>query len=412
MSLLSVNHVGKAYRSYASEWARVAQWFGGQVSPAKEHWVLRHVNFELRHGESVGIIGRNGSGKSTLLKIIAKTLQPTEGSVQINGSVAAILELGMGFNRELTGRANVIHVAGLMGIQSEMFSQLVPEVMEFAELGDYFDQPVRTYSSGMSARLAFALATAHRPDLLIIDEALSVGDDAFRRKCFARIEDYLAQGTALLFVSHSVEQIRRVCSRTIYLNQHRVVADGAPKEVCALYEKDTYAGLIEHKGGLWAGGKMTSDQGGGIQLDKPLDLKGQITSVSLQNSAGEEINLIPAGLTVRIGIRALLHSVVENMAVSVGIKTPDGVRVYASVFKRVKVAEAAKELAAIVEMKAALLPGSYFISVGLFEASGETLELIHQLADEVMFRVYRNDQNLDRTEIGFAGLDAEFRLGE
>ena len=174
MSLLAVSNLGKAFRVYKSEWHRFANWFGLKIRPAEEHWVLRHINFEINAGEAIGIVGQNGAGKSTLLKMITGTLQPTEGAIQINGRIAAILELGMGFNPELTGRQNVFHAAGLMGFNHEQISQVMSDIEAFAEIGDYFDQPVRVYSSGMQVRVAFAVATAYRPEILIVDEALSV----------------------------------------------------------------------------------------------------------------------------------------------------------------------------------------------------------------------------------------------
>ncbi|MDH5479762.1 MAG: ABC transporter ATP-binding protein, partial [Nitrosomonas sp.] len=169
MSLLSIKNVGKAFVSYKSELYRFARWFGMPVKPSAEHWVIRHISFDIHSGEAIGIIGQNGAGKSTLLKMITGTLQPTEGQIQVNGRIAAILELGMGFNPELTGRQNVIHAAGLMGFNAEQVQQAMPDIETFAEVGEYFDEPVRTYSSGMQMRVAFAVATTYRPEILIVD---------------------------------------------------------------------------------------------------------------------------------------------------------------------------------------------------------------------------------------------------
>ena len=182
MGSLTVTNLGKAYKQYSSRWSRLLEW----VTPgnAKRHhlkWVLQGINFAVQPGEAVGIIGVNGAGKSTLLKMITGTTQPTTGTVQINGRIAALLELGMGFHPDFTGRQNV-HTAGqLMGISFEEANRLMPEIEAFADIGDYIDQPVRIYSSGMQVRLAFAVATAIRPEVLIVDEALSVGDAAFQR---------------------------------------------------------------------------------------------------------------------------------------------------------------------------------------------------------------------------------------
>jgi len=196
MSLLNVSGLGKAYRTYHSEFQRIARWFYLPSKPRDEHWVLKDINFSIEPGEAIGIVGQNGAGKSTLLKMITGTLQPTEGSIQVNGRIAAILELGMGFNPELTGRQNVHHAAGLMGFSSEQIAGAMDNIESFAEIGEYFDESVRTYSSGMQMRVAFAVATAFRPDILIVDEALSVGDSYFQHKSFERIREFQAQGTS------------------------------------------------------------------------------------------------------------------------------------------------------------------------------------------------------------------------
>lgn len=407
MSLLKVTNVGKAYRSYQSEWMRIFGWFRRRIKPTKEHWVIRNITFEVGRGESIGVIGRNGAGKSTLLKIIAKTLEPSEGNVETSGTIAAILELGMGFDRELSGRANVIHAAGLMGIEPNDHPALVACVMTFAELGDYFDQPLRTYSSGMSARLAFALATAYRPDLLIVDEALSVGDDAFRRKCFARIEEYLAQGTSLLLVSHSAEQIRRFCTRAIYLDKHQVIGDGAPKDVCALYEKDTFSGFIEHKSGILSGLSNSEIKNADKSHVDGLNLRAKIISVSLLNDIDQEINMVPTGMTARLRLKIEFCSFNIKPAITLGIKTPDGVRVYAAVFKKLEQQSGgiAKYAEYTFRMKTNLLPSAYFVTVGLSDVFDGSLRPIHHLSDELMFRVYSTYHTEDKVEIGMASLE-------
>jgi ABC-type polysaccharide/polyol phosphate transport system ATPase subunit len=236
MSLLTVNDLGKAYRTYRSEWHRFANWFGISIKPREEHWVLRHVNFDIEPGEAIGIIGQNGAGKSTLLKMIAGTLQPTEGVVKVNGRVAAILELGMGFNPDLTGRQNVKHAAGLMGLSLAQIQQAIPGIEAFAEIGEYFDEPVRTYSSGMQMRVAFAITTAWAPEILIVDEALAIGDAYFQRKCFHRIEQFKQSGGTLLFVSHDPNMVKSLCDRAILIDNGNVISDGKPKDVIDLYQ--------------------------------------------------------------------------------------------------------------------------------------------------------------------------------
>lgn len=239
---LHVDNVGKAYRTWKSEWLRAASWIGLPSRPSEEHWVLRNVSFAIAPGEAVGVIGQNGAGKSTLLKLITGTAQPTEGRVVRTGHVSAILELGMGFNSDLTGRQNAFHSAGLMGYSQEQIEAAMPGIEEFAEIGEYFDQPVRTYSSGMQVRVAFAVATAFTPDLLIVDEALSVGDSYFQHKSFDRMRRFREQGTSIMLVSHSLGDVKALCDRVILLEKGRVLRDGAPDEVI-----DYYNALISRK---------------------------------------------------------------------------------------------------------------------------------------------------------------------
>lgn len=236
MGRLNVNTISKAYKRYPSQWARLREWLDPQATPRHEaHWVLRGVSFEVAPGEAVGIIGNNGAGKSTLLKIITGATQPTQGTVTVDGRIAALLELGMGFHPDFTGRQNVFMAGQLLGFSIAEIAGQMTAIEDFAEIGDYIDQPVRTYSSGMQVRLAFSVATAIRPDLLIVDEALSVGDLYFQHKSFERIRQFHGQGTTLLFVSHSMGAIKSLCNRAILLDQGVPIRDGAPDDVLDYY---------------------------------------------------------------------------------------------------------------------------------------------------------------------------------
>jgi len=232
---LIIDNVGKAYVEYKSEIRRFARWFGAGTQPDAEHWVLRHISFRVAAGEAIGIVGQNGAGKSTLLKMVVGTTRPSEGAVFCQGRVSALLELGLGFNAELTGRENVVHSAGLMGHSQADISQWLPEVEAFAEIGEYFDQPLRTYSSGMQMRLAFSVATAVRPDVLIVDEALAVGDAYFVHKCFQRIRDFRAAGTTLLIVSHDPGVIQSPWHRAVLVERGRMISHGEAQEVRYYY---------------------------------------------------------------------------------------------------------------------------------------------------------------------------------
>ncbi len=245
---LSVDSLSKAYRFYPSRWARLAEWIlpGG---PRHElQWVLRHVSFAVEPGESLGIIGRNGAGKSTLLKLISGTTQASEGEVRVDGRVAALLELGMGFHPDFTGRENAFMTGQLMGLSEHEVASAMPQISAFAEIGRYIDEPLRTYSSGMQVRLAFSVATAFRPDILIVDEALAVGDLYFQHKCYARIRQFRAEDMTLLFVSHDPGAIKSLCDRAILLDAGGVRVDDRPDVVLDYYnalvaEQENAAGL-------------------------------------------------------------------------------------------------------------------------------------------------------------------------
>ncbi|AEH87084.1 ABC transporter ATP-binding protein [Mesorhizobium opportunistum] len=235
MTVLSVSHLSKRYANYASNLERFAGWFGAPVKPTEEFWPVKDISFSLSAGEALGLIGQNGAGKSTLLKLITGTVRPTEGTAHVGGRVSAILELGLGFNPEFTGRQNAFHAGGLMGLSQARLAELMPHIEDFAEIGEFFDQPLRTYSSGMQARLAFALATAERPEVLIVDEVLSVGDSYFQHKSFDRIRSFRAAGTSIILVTHGMSDVRSLCDRAILLDKGRVLKDGPPDEVVDYY---------------------------------------------------------------------------------------------------------------------------------------------------------------------------------
>ena len=239
MGAIVVNNPGKPYKQYPTRWSRLAEWLLPWPGPRHSlKWVLSDIQFEIKPGEAVGLIGVNGAGKSTLLKLITGTAQPTTGTIWTQGRVAALLELGMGFHPDFTGRQNVLIAGQLLGLSVEEITALMPAILEFAEIGEYIDQQVRVYSSGMQMRLAFAVATCVRPDILIVDEALAVGDVFFQQKCFARIESFTKAGTTLLFVSHSAGTILNICDRCIFLKGGRVAFDGDPADALDLYQAE------------------------------------------------------------------------------------------------------------------------------------------------------------------------------
>lgn len=312
MTVLSVSGIGKTYVQYRNEFQRVLSWFGASTSSAHETEVIRDVSFEVRAGEALGIIGTNGAGKSTLLKIITGTLKQSKGQAITRGRVAAILELGMGFNPDLTGAENVFHSAGLAGFSREEIESKISEIEAFAEIGDYFWQPVRTYSSGMQARVAFAVATAWRPDILIVDEVLSVGDAYFQHKSFAKIRELGKAGTSLLIVSHDRNAIQSICDRVLLLDKGGIAKEGPPEEVF-----DFYNALISQK----ENGVIEIKKTGSNKV-KTVSGTGEATveSTILTGENGEATDCVGVGENVKLRIQVKVHRPVESLVLGYGIK--------------------------------------------------------------------------------------------
>jgi lipopolysaccharide transport system ATP-binding protein len=234
-NVLEVRNISKVFKDYNSGFARILSWCGFSNIPSKEYSILDDINFSITSGEAVGIIGKNGAGKSTLLKIITQTLKPTKGFITLNGKISAILELGMGFNPDLTGRQNAYNTLGMMGYAKNDIDMVIEEVANFADINEYFDQPIRIYSSGMQARVAFAVATAFRPEILIVDEALSVGDIFFGIKCIEKMEAFKKDGTSILLVTHDMGTLRRFCDKGIVLENGKKSFEGDVLDAISLY---------------------------------------------------------------------------------------------------------------------------------------------------------------------------------
>lgn len=236
--IIKVNNVSKLYKLYDRNIDRLRDSLGlTRVKRYKEHYALNDINFDIKKGECVGIIGTNGAGKSTILKIITGVLAPTEGSVDINGRISALLELGAGFNMEYSGIENIYLNGTMIGFSKEEIDSKLDDILDFADIGEYVHQPVKTYSSGMFVRLAFAVAINIDPEILIVDEALSVGDVFFQLKCFKKFEDFKAKGKTILFVSHDLSSIEKYCDKAILLDHGRNVAEGKPIDIINKYKK-------------------------------------------------------------------------------------------------------------------------------------------------------------------------------
>lgn len=235
---IRVNNVSKLYKLYDKPMDRLKESLGlSRKQMYKEHYALRNVSFDVHRGETVGIIGTNGSGKSTMLKIITGVLNPTEGDVQIQGRISALLELGAGFNMEYTGIENIYLNGTMMGFSKEEIDKKLDDILDFADIGDFVYQPVKTYSSGMFVRLAFAVSINIEPDILIVDEALSVGDVFFQVKCYHKFEEFKKMGKTILFVSHDLGSISKYCDRVILLNKGQKLSEGKPKQIVDEYKQ-------------------------------------------------------------------------------------------------------------------------------------------------------------------------------
>lgn len=239
-SIIEVNDVSIMFRLYRENVDSLKEFMIKKIKRQisyDEFWALQNIQFSVEKGEAVGLVGKNGSGKSTLLKTIAGVLKPTKGSVAIRGTVAPMIELGAGFDMDLTATENVFLNGAILGYPREMLEENMERIIEFSELRDFMDVPIKNFSSGMFARLGFAVATIYTPDILIVDEILSVGDWQFQAKCHRRIQEMLDQGTTLLFVSHSMEQVKEVCDRAILLNHGQMLMDDKVERVCEYYNK-------------------------------------------------------------------------------------------------------------------------------------------------------------------------------
>lgn len=266
---IKVDSITKIYKLYDNPTDRLKEALGWNKKVRhKEHYALKDINFEVAKGETVGIIGTNGSGKSTLLKIITGVLNPTAGEVKVYGRISALLELGAGFNPEYTGIENIYLNGTMAGYSKEEITSRLQDIVEFADIGDFINQPVKSYSSGMFARLAFAVAINIEPDILIVDEALSVGDVFFQNKCFRKFDELRSKGTTILFVSHDISSVRQMCSRVLWIQNGHTKMFGDKEEVCACYIDEQRMKMNEGKNI-----KSVQDEAGLLQQEEKIEQK-------------------------------------------------------------------------------------------------------------------------------------------
>ena len=362
MSAVRVSGLGKAYKQYPTRWSRLAEWMipGGRARH-RLTWVLRDIDFSLAAGEAVGIVGNNGAGKSTLLKLIAGTAQPSAGEISVSGRAAALLELGMGFHPEFTGRQNAVMAAQLLGMGMDEIDRLMPQVESFAEIGEYIDRPVRIYSSGMMVRLAFSVATARRPDVLIVDEALSVGDAYFQHKSFDRIRQFRREGTTLLIVSHDKGAIQSVCDRAILLDEGRLIRQGSPEEIMDYYnailaEREKNTVRQERRGD----GRVQTVSGSG---------DARVVDIALLDRSGERVDSLEVGEQVTLAVEVETRAELPELVLGYLIKDRLGQAVFGTntfhLKRALKGLPAGEKIRFAFDFAADLGEGSYSIAVAL-----------------------------------------------
>ena len=389
MGSITITNLGKAYKQYPSRWSRLAEWIlPGHKPRHKLTWVLQDISFQVSPSEAVGIVGINGAGKSTLLKMITGTTQPTTGSVQITGRVAALLELGMGFHPDFTGRQNAYMAGQLLGFSVEEITVLMPEIEAFAEIGEYIDQPVRVYSSGMQMRLAFSVATARRPDILIVDEALSVGDTYFQHKSFERIRQFRKEGTTLLIVSHDKQAIQSICDRAILLNAGKLEMQGKPEAVM-----DYYNAILADRQNQTIQQKTTD--AGNIQTISGTG-EATISYVALIDKQGKNIDTVSVGQAVRLRIAVDIKKDISGLVLGYMIKDRLGQPIFGTntyhLKHPIKLLEQGKSITLNFDFIANLGVGTYSITIALHDSETHINNNYEWRDLAIIFHVINNDK--------------------
>ncbi|PWE21743.1 ABC transporter ATP-binding protein [Aliarcobacter skirrowii] len=403
----------------------------------KEFYALNNVSFEIKKGETVGIIGKNGSGKSTLLKLITGVTTPTSGKVNIHGKISAILELGAGFNPEMTGLENIYLNNSINGLTKEQTDKRIKDIVDFAELGEFIHQPIKTYSSGMKARLAFAVSINVDPDILIVDEALSVGDAAFARKCFAKMEEIRSKGATILFVSHSEGSIVSLCNRAIWISNGNQIIDGTPKLVTGLYMKHINDSKVdkqaiikeyeelelqkdEEKGEneIKEKNKVEEDNKNIQTINKSPKQKdffvptlkssstiiiggeeAEIKNLQILSLDGREVNHLIMGEEYKIKYQAKFYKNIANVHFGASIKNVQGTMIAGISTAKPKnrnslMVEKDEEKEIEITFKCNLLPNTYFINCAVRGDRNNELAMLHQLRDSLIFKVLPDDDSM------------------
>lgn len=386
---IQARNLGKKYKRYPGHWSRLGEWLSaGRLRRHQELWALRGISFDVAAGEAVGIVGQNGAGKSTLLKLVVGTSQPTEGSFEVEGNVAALLELGMGFHPEFNGRQNATMALQMMGYGEEAARRMLPAIGEFSELGEFLEQPLRTYSSGMQMRLGFAVATTRRPDILIVDEALSVGDAYFQHKCIRRIREFKEQGTTMLFVSHDPAAVKTLCDRALLLDQGQLIREGSAESILDYYnaiiakrEKEASVEQI-----ALSEARVRTRSGDG---------KVKISSVTMSDAGGTESLSFTTGERARIHCRFRFEDDLPEYTVGILVRDRLGNDVFGANTFYLGIdapsGRAGQEMEAVFDLGLNLGYGHYSLTVAVHSPTGH-MDQNHDWIDNVLsFQVIPGD---------------------
>jgi ABC-type polysaccharide/polyol phosphate transport system ATPase subunit len=413
--VISVRNISKSFRMYDSPAQRMKELLHPlKKKYHKEFWAVRDISLEISKGTTFGIIGRNGSGKSTLLQVICGILQPTSGEVQISGRISALLELGAGFNRDFTGRENVFMNGAVMGISRDEMTARFDRIADFAEIGNFMDRPVKTYSSGMYVRLAFALAINVDPDILIVDEALSVGDIRFQRKCFAKIEQFRKEGKTILFVSHSLDSVNLLCDTAVLIDNGQLLEQGKPKEITRMYQKMMLGEDPKPlKNRITSGTDDASDEMEKQELSRIKALaderlknpaagkKAEIIDYGILDDECKKVTLLETGQKYTVFSRAVVHESLQSLHLGYPIRTVKGLLLFGVNNEGQKIPVRHQERSDILEGRLELTmwlaPGDYFISFRAGVWLGDWEEVYDEVVD-MLFKVTSNNV------IGSAGL--------
>lgn len=416
--VISVSHLYKSFSLTNHPWQRLREALWPKATD-RRFYALRDISFHVQRGETLGIVGHNGSGKSTLLQLITSVMQPDRGQVQVQGRVAALLELGSGFNPEFTGRQNVFFNAQLLGLTKQQVQQRLADILAFADIGQFIDQPVKCYSSGMMLRLAFSVVMHIDPDVLIVDEALAVGDDAFQRKCHAKLKQLQAKGVTLLFVSHSAGQVIELCDRAILLDKGELILQGTPKQVVQQYHKLLHMQEPERSefrqqivsGQLASPVPLESAQQGEISSNDSYDSQLQPVSTvwyaeqgarirdpHIENQQGARVNLLSAGHDYDYVFYVDFHQEAFEVGGGMMIKTVTGFDLAgaSTIFdhhKRIPYVAAGQSIRLRFRFRCALPNGSYFLNCGCSALVNGERQFLHRGVDAAMFTVIEQNPN-------------------